>query len=263
MQFLDFKEYLQNKLNEIVDGVFDVTNERNIKSDADKVNVVIKQLAGSVYDNSASVPYEINVYTSDIDSVKNIFTALARANNNKYFDSIVNEGTEENPDYHSYTIYPFFNTPVVMSSEFEMAANHYARVVVFANLNILFGISNIKEIKIDNESIEFSNGNISYITELHSFRISGQELNTNRKRASGVNLTFKMVNKIGGFSQKVKNIMFGKLSGNTPFEVEITTTDNSKETIKMILTGNNYSFGRNTPVLPTLDITLTKYDERG
>lgn len=259
-QFVDFKKWLQNKLNAIEAG-YKVSEERNIDSDYENKEVVISQLAGSVYDESANIPYQIDIIASDIDDVMNVFTSLAKSENNKPFTSIINEGTEEEPDNKIYSCIPYFQTPVVMDKDLIVGSNHYARIVCFVNMVILFEISNVSEIEIDSESISFLSGTFSYTAELVSNRVSGEVMNRSKKKASSNCLSFRMVNKESNFSRKLFQIATGSLSGNTSFSVKITLTNGQTATIPMIVGSSNLSFARQQ--LTAYEVGLYYYDTRG
>ena len=260
-QFVDFKKWLQQKLDAIQAG-FKVSNERNLNAEdfVDK-QVVASQLAGSVYDESANIPYQIDVTVKDIDNAMNVFTSLAKSENNKPFTSIVNEGTEQNTNMKNYSVIPYFQTPVVMEKDLGLGSDHYARIVVFVNLVILFEISNVSSISIDGEAISFLNGTFAYTTELNSNRVSGQELNRSKKRASSTSLAFRMVNKEGLFSEKLFKIATGELAGNTPFSVALTLTNGRVANLTMLVGSSTLSFARQQ--LASYDVALYLYDSRG
>lgn len=260
-QFVDFKKWLQKKLDAIQAG-FVVSDERNLDAEdfVDK-QVVISQLAGSVYDESANIPYQIDITVKDIDNAMNVFTSLAKAENNKPFTSIVNEGTEESPEMKNYSVIPYFQTPVVMDKDLGLGSDHYARIVVFVNLVILFEISNVSNINIDNEEISFLSGTLAYSAELNSNRVSGQELNVSKKRASSTSLTFRMVNKESRFSEKLFKLATGELAGNTGFTVKLTLTNGRIANLTMIVGSSTLSFARQQ--LASYDVGLYLYDSRG
>ena len=260
-QFVAFRKYLQEKIDLIVPGDFKVSSERNLNSDFIEGETVVSALTGSVYDDSANIPYQIEIFTSKPDETINIFTSLAKANNNKPFQSIVNEGTNENPIYKNYTIIPFCQTPTVMDKDLPYGTEHYSRLMMFATLIILFQVSNVQSITIDGEEIQFLNGSLTYTTELFSSRVSGQELNKNKKKVSTLGLSFKIVNKDTIFTRRLFNIMVGQLKGNTAFNVQITMSNGMSATLKMIVNTNALSFARQS--LTSDDVSLFLYDDRG
>lgn len=259
-QFVDFVKWLQEKLNALQAG-FTVSSERALDSNFFENEVVACQLSGSVYDESANIPYQIDITTSDINNAMDVFTTLAKSENNKPFTSIINEGSEDNPNYKSYTVIPYFQTPVVMDKDLELGANHFSRIVVFVNLVILFQVSNVSEITIDGESIAFLEGTFGYIAELVSNRVSGQELNVSKKKASSTNLSFRIVNKDTAFTRKLFNIATGVLKGNTKFSVVFKLTNGQQANLNMVVGTSTLSFARQQ--LASYNVGLFLYDSRG
>lgn len=241
-QYFNFKEHLQNKLG----ASYYVSNERNLDSNDGRINVIIKALSGNVFDDSASIPYQIEIFTTDPEKVMFDFSKLASENNNKSFVSISEE--------KMYNIVAFYTTPTIMESDIEYLDNHYSRLVVFANMFIMFDLANVGKVTIDGEELEILNGTISYVSEVHSERLSGRENNINNKRASSVNLTFTLVHKDNLFTRKLSQIRKGNLSGNTSFEVQIYLTNNNIETYQMIVNSHTLTWARSA--MPSLNVSL-------
>ena len=255
--FVDLVKYLQDKLYAIAEGLYICSSERNIDANYDKNQVVVSALSGNVYEESATIPYQIDIITNDIESVMIDFTTLARDNNNVPFNVVVQEGE----NYQSYTIKPFFNTPVVMDKEIQMGSDKYARIVVFATINAIYNVNDIKSIVIDGEEIKFQNASIGYTTELKSNRVSGDELNRSKKHVASTALTLTVVNKSSVFFNKLFKINFGQLKGNTSFNVEIEMINGLKGSFKMVYGTGILSSVRGQ--LPSNQVSLYIYDDRG
>lgn len=258
MDFVNFKEHLQTLLDNIATDTFAVSSTRNMDADTNKVEVVFTQLAGSVYKNSASIPYQVDIFTTDPDNAIRIFTELAKARNNKSFISVVEEGEE----VKEYTVFEFYSTPAVADKQMDFGTNEITRLVMFVTLNVLFEVGNVSSIKIDSEQLEFTNGTLTYQAEMFSNRVSGENLNKAKKKSSTTTLQFSMVNKTSIFTNKLFQIMFGKINGNTNFDVEIRLTNGFVGTLTMKVAQNNFSFAENTPNLPSLNVVLTNGDDR-
>lgn len=251
-QLIDYKAHLESILNGILPNLFEVTDERNLNSDESKVNVVVKQLVGSVSDDTADIPFQLDIYTVDPKSVMDIFTAIAQKRNGKPFTTLSKNET----GFREYIVYEYYKTPVVMEADVDLNLNHYARVVVYVNLTILKSVSNIKSISVDGEEIEFAEATLGYVAELYSNRVSGGELNENKKTSAGVSVTMTMVNKAKIFNNKCFLIATGQMSGATVFDVTLTTSNNLKANLKMVLQQTVLNGARNVPQLPTLQVTL-------
>lgn len=258
MQFIDYKSHLQELLDLVAQDTFVVSDVRDMGTYG-KVPVVITALAGSVYTNSATIPYQIEVMTDDPDAITNVFTQLAKTQNGKSFISMVEEGEETK----EYTIFEFFSTPSVVDKQDEFKGNNYVRLILFVTLNVLFEVGNISKIEIDGNEIEFINGTLNYTTENFSNRVTGENLNKARKKASTTNIQLTMVNRTTFFTNKIFDIVFGNSSGNTIFEVKVTLTNGIVGTLNMVLGQNVFSFAKNSANLPTLNVTLNVGDNRG
>ena len=144
MDFVNFKEHLQEILDSVATDTFIVSHTRDMVGKTSKVNVIFTPLAGSVYKNSASIPYQIDIFSTDPDSIINVFTQIAKKRNNKSFISVIEEGEETK----EYTVFEFYSTPAVAEKDLEFGTNRYVRLVMFVTLNILFEVGNISSIKI-------------------------------------------------------------------------------------------------------------------
>lgn len=254
-EYIDFKNYLQEKLDGIQKG-FNVTNERKLKANFIDKEVVITALAGVPRDDSFTAPYQITITTLDPENVVNVFTKLAKENNDKSFENIIQEGQVAK----IYSIIPVFQTPVVMDADLEFGNNHYSRLVAFANLTVWYDVSNVKSIKIDNNEIKFLNGTFGYTAELVSNRVSGDRLNKSTKKSATSMLTFQIVNRDCEFTRDIFQIMTGQKDGMTGFQVEIELTNGQTATMTMILGTNTLSFARS--MLSSDNIALYLKDDR-
>lgn len=261
-QFIDVVKWLQGKLDELAAGCFKVSNERSLDSDFEG-EVVVSALSGTPYEDSANIPYQIDVFTSNINSTMDVLNCLAKTVSNIPFEQIVVVGKDEEQHdiFSMHVITPLLNTPVVMEKDIPNGSQHFARIVVFATFVVFYDTNNIKEIKIDDEVIKTLSSSLNYTTEMMSNRVSGQKLNKSKKKAATVSINFTMINKNGVFGSNVFKITTGQLDGNTPFTVKITMSDNSSATLKMIL--GNSSFGSVRGQLPSLNVAMFLYDDRG
>lgn len=252
MVFIDFVKHLQEILDSISAGTFDVSNTRDMVGNTEKVSVVVTALSGSVYNNSASIPYQIEIFSNDPDYIQTIFTGIAKEKNGKSFIQVIQEGEEAK----EYTCFEYFNTPAVADKNYEFGTNRYCQLISYCTVNVLFEVGNVSKLKVNNEEVEFNLANVNYATELYPYRTSGNELNFAIKKSSTTTLSITMVNKTSLFTNKIFDIMFGKAKGNTVFSVEITLTNGRVETCDMILSSNSFNSAKNSPSLPSLNIVL-------
>lgn len=249
-------KYLQSKLNELAPDVYEVSREQNVKANYDKVQVVVSALSGSIYKDSSTIPYQIDIITNEIDRVMADFMALAKQENTTHHTEII---PNESGEYQSVTITPYFNSPFIMQKDLPVGQTRYAKIVVFCTINEVTNVSNVKEIKIDGEIIERLNASIAYTSELHSNRKSGKFLNRSRMKSASCVLTFTSINKSTPFFNRAFKVFTGELSGNTGFLVEITLDNGLKASFKMLI--STYTISSEISKLPSVNIAMFLYDE--
>lgn len=254
---MDLVSYLQKKLDDLSPNSYIVSKERNIDSPLEKIDVVVSALSGNIYSESSTIPYQIDITTTDINKVMADFVTLAKNNNEIPYTEINGEGE----NFHSETLTPFFNSPVVMEKDIPMGSDHYARIVVFATVNSSENVNDIKHLRIDGELIEILTGSYNYVVEANSNRVSGQELNKAKKKASTVSITFNAVNKASIFLNKAFKISSGALPGNTKFNVNVALDNGLSANLKMFI--NSYVLNKERAKLPSINIGMLLYDDRG
>lgn len=265
-QFLDFKKWLQDNLDALVPDYFKVSNERSIDAGDFEGEVVISALSGIPYEDSANIPYQIDVFTADSDKVMNILNTLCKTVSNVPFTQVIQTGKQMNdnqevPVYANHRITPYLNTPVIMDKNVEVGSNVFNRIVIFASMLVFYDVNDITSLIIDGETINTLDSALAYTAEMQSNRISGQEMNKSKKKASTVGITFTSINKGGVFGNKVFRIATGQLSGNTAFNVQVTLTNGLTATLKMIV--GSSSLGHSRGKLPSLNVSMYLYDDRG
>ena len=255
---MDLVSYLQTKLNALTPDAYVVSNERNIDADYEKHQVVVSALSGSLYKDSGSIPYQIEIITSDIDKVTVDFTMLAKNNNNVSYTQVVSEGET---NFKSVTIVPFFNTPVVMEKNIGVGSNKYARIIVFATVNEQENVNNIKSLVIDGEEQELLTGTFAYVVEANPTRKSGVELSKSKKRTGSCQISFSTISKSSVFLNSAFKIATGQLKGNTSFNAAVTLDNGLNATLKMFI--GSYTFTNERAKLPLINIGLFLYDDGG
>lgn len=250
----DLVKYLQEKLNEISPENYTVSKERNIDTDFSNNDVIVSAMSATIIDSQATdIPYEISIYTSDIDKVMADFTILAKTCSNVAITEFI-EGS-------LVTIVPFFNTPVVLQKDISFGSQRMARIVVFASVNELLGVNNIKTLKINNELIDKISATFNYSAETNSSRVSGEELVKSKKKAASNSITFMALNKNSPFFNRAFKIATGELDGNTSFDVEIELYNEAKATLTMFI--NSYVLNDEKAKLDSVNISMLLYNEVG
>ncbi|NCB47991.1 hypothetical protein EOM81_13390 [bacterium] len=117
-----------------------------------------------------------------------------------------------------------------MEKDIPVGSNHFARIVMFGTLFILFNSSNVKQITIDGENIDFVNGSITWQQTMRSDRKSGQANNKNISEASAVSLSFQFASQQGIFANKLSALRTGAIHRTTAFAVKVILTNDIEET---------------------------------
>lgn len=255
---MELVEFLKKKLNELAPNSYVVSKERNVDADYEKHQVTVFALSGNVYKEAGSIPYQIDIITSDIDKVMADFVTLAKNNNNIAYTQVTNTGENE---FKSISIIPFFNTPVVMEKSIAIGSNKYARITVFASVNEQENVNNLKSISIDDEPQETLTGTVAYVIEAIPTKVSGEQLSRSKKKTASCSVTFSTISKSNVFLNKAFKIVTGQLSGNTSFMVDVELDNGLKATLKMML--GSYTFNNERAKLPSINIGLFLYDDRG
>lgn len=234
--YVILKNYLQEELDKIQEG-FIVGKERVLKSYFEG-NVVITQLVGTVNKYNAVLSYQIDIITSDIENGMNVFTQFAKSHSKVAFDTAIDTGEQDelgNEIYIIYNINQTWNTPTVMEKDIPVGSNHFARIVMFGTLFVLFNSSNVKQITIDGENIDFVNGSITWQQTMRSDRKSGQANNKNISEASAVSLSFQFASQQGIFANKLSALRTGAIHRTTAFAVKVILTNDIEENYTMLL----------------------------
>ena len=238
MQYIDYKAYLQEKLG----SSFSVVNvrEMNANPEKGKINAVITELAGNIYENSAQLPVQIDFYTRDPVGTMAVLNSFVTANNSKMF---INEGNY---------ITGYYTTPTPMDRDIEAGSTKPVRLVMFGTLFVMFNIDDISSIKIDGEELETLTRSIIYSSDFDPSNKDGTELKVHDSIASYISIAFKFINKRGVFSQKLRAMRMGTLPRNTVFSVSVTFFDGSIETYQMLIHSAGFASARGQ--LPSMDI---------
>ena len=255
---MDLVQFLQQKLDSLSPGAYEVSKERNIDADYSKHQVVVSALSGNLYKEAGTIPYQIEIITNDIDKVQADFITIAKNNNRVPVTQVLEVGENS---FKSVTMIPVFNTPVVMDKELEMGSDKYARIIVWATVNEQENVNNIKELKIDGEEQELLTGTFAYVVEANPTRKSGDILSKSKKRTASSQITFSTISKSNVFLNKGFKIATGTLSGNTSFNVSIVLDNGLSATLKMFI--NSYTFNSEVAKLPLINVGLLIYDDGG
>lgn len=254
-EYIDFKRYLQEELEKDNPNKYRVANERFLDEMTNN-SVIVQQLSGTTTKYSAVIPYQIDVITTDVDDTLNYFTKFVKEHNQTTFEQMV---LVDNGKYAKNNVKQTYNTPTIIEKDIEILNDHYARIVIFAQMFVLFNSSNIETITIDGENIDFQNGSLSYVSELKSIKKSDRQLNKNMGISSAISLTFIVASQNGFFAKEQHKLRVGERKRNQPFVVELGFSDGITETYNMIIQSASFSFSKSAT--PSYQISMMEYEE--
>lgn len=252
-RIVDLKTYLQIELDLIQTG-FLVVNERNLQSDFEK-DVVISQLVGNSNKYNASISYQLDIYTSDIDNVMEVFEKFSKSHSQTTFEQTMSDSSGT----HINTITQNWTTPVVLDKDVEIGANHYSHIAVYGSLYVLFDSSNVKKITIDGEEIDFESGTIAWQNNALSNRVSGRSNNKNFSESSATSLAFLMKSQNGQFVERLSQLRTGVRSRSSYFNVVVELTNGTSETYKMLVQRQVLAYGKAS--VPNYEVAMCEYED--
>ena len=239
----DFKKYLQDKIDE-ENGEYKVFSERNLDSAFDG-DVIVSSKLGKYYRSSEEIPYQIQIVSSDPESALTFFKKLFKKLHNTSFSQIIDE--------EMCNITQYYQIPTIANADIQLGSDHLVEIVTFASFFITYNVSDVQEISIDDEIIEFENASINYTTELHSVKKSGKINVGSRIKTNTTAIAFQMV------CNKLFQIAFHKLDANNVFQVKIKMSNGYVGTLNMIISQNSINAAKNA--LTGANIALIEYDE--
>lgn len=232
--------YLQNALG----NKYYVTQEE--KTDyPDKNLCLLSQFQGVNYRNAILFTYQMTVFTNNVEETMNELMT---------FSWEQNELVLSTNDF-SY-IKQLMSQPINKTNFGQMHTEYLGTIDITITLVCSTTVSDIKEIKIDNEIIEPTQATITYQSVIDNQRNNNEEINSTIINESSLNMqvTFPINN--SNTYLKARNVMFGILPKNTKFNVSLEFADGFRTKIEMVMPSNALSLERST--LTTCTINLSK-----
>jgi hypothetical protein len=244
---MNYLSYLEGIFN-TYSNEYIITEEINYQYNGSGNAIIIKYLSGTNYKDSKVLPIQLAVYTDSPASIKADLDNFANVSNNSpFYDS-------ETPSTYVQQIY---NTPILLTP-FDPAGNNYIhQFILSGTLLISSNVSEIKQVKIDNEILETTQRTLGYSSQVDSQRVSNAYLNQSNITYGSIQFSFQMINKNNVLANKIMGIRTGTQNIDTTFTVELTFSDNNRvETYTMKLL--SVSLNSENQSLPILTIQFIK-----
>lgn len=214
-----------NYLKENLSGEFNtITEETNFNTRGD--TLVYKKFTGTNFYSSRVLPIQLEVYTNDINKYMGVLSSFASSNTSTTIIQGLSYAKQS------------FQTPQVLNQWNERNADYVATIILNGTLIISDNISDIKEVYIDNEFIEYSTVDLVYAAVADLDSLWGEDIGSSVIREGNNSLTISTISKNTALNQKIKNIRKGLISANAVFEIELRYIENDEiEKYDMKLTG--------------------------
>jgi len=242
-------KYTLNVIEELSFGTEEET-EKNV------INIVFKVMVGNILTNSTVYPVQFIVLSepNNTETARTIMAEYAKLYNMTSFVS--------NFVYHKQ----MYSTPSIMSN-FNRTPDGL-RSMIFMNGTVIVteNITDVQYIKLRTGAnayitIKFTSFALSYAATPDNQRVSGQELNTSKKKLASQVLSFTCHNQNTTLHNNLFDIVKGTLSGNTAFDIQLYgypngATESLLTTLNMILL--DYSLTATPGELPMLTLRFMK-----
>lgn len=230
-----FKALLGEHFNKIIDEV-------NFNHDGECL--VIKKLTGTNFKTAVIQPIQLQAYVRDINKYVEILREFAQNNTGITY----NLGMTQ--------IKMSYETPQLLNVWSEINDNYQATVVVNGIFIISQDISDIKEIKIDGELVDFDTAILTYAGAVNTRKPRGENKSKSQIIGGVNNLTINLISKVSPVLQKVRRVRRGDDILNIEFNIEITYIDDDyTENYIMVLSGAGMEASSSNMPLMTLTFT--------
>ena len=241
--------YTLNIIEELSFGTEEET-EKNV------INIVFKTMVGNILTNSTVYPVQFIILSepNNTETAMTLMGEFAKLYNMTSFVS--------NFVYHKQ----MYSTPSIMSN-FNRTPDGL-RSMIFMNGTVIVteNITDVQYIKLRTGAdayitIKFTSFALSYAATPDNQRISGEELNTSRKKLASQVMSLVCHNQNTVLHNKLFDIVKGTLTGNTRFDVQLYgypngNTETLLTTLNMVLL--DYSLTATPGELPMLTLRFMK-----
>ena len=260
-QYFDAVQYFQSKLNVICTALgfeeYNVSAERKL----DAVNareVVISAMAGPVGAATATITYEVSVYTNNPEEVMAMLTELARSESGSVFTS---ESETTGGDVVTYSVVPSYMTPTIMDRDLEIGPNHGVRVVQYASFGILANVLDINSITYKGDDVIFAQATINFVSQLSANNKSGENLMKSTSTGAAISLSLTIPSQKGLLALDIISVMAGAKSKNSPFAISLRVGDENGVLIDKTYVLSTATLNSVRGSVPSLQATFAEYDQ--
>lgn len=240
-----YKQWLQQSLGQHYKvEIEEEIDYNNITKDTKNL-VILNNFSGNNFKSAIVFTYQLIVFTKDVKQTMNELQMFSWMHNEEIIE------TNTFPFIRQQMAQPINNT------NFMSVLDGYVGVITMTvTLLASVDLTDIKSVKIDDEEINPTQLIITYQTVNTSNRKNNEELNRTNIGEANLNLQITQPINTTNFYKKTRNIMFGKISKVTEFDIEIEFMDGFISKDKYKISSDSLSFDRSA--LTSTSITFVK-----
>ena len=260
MNISDIKNFIEEKLKALCEqyypdyrvNVYDEINYQDLANDDIDDNTIIvmfKSLAGTINNKTASIPAQLSIFSeqNSLRVTKDLFNKFANLYSNKEETIGLNR------------IKQYYTTPVDIQNFLEVNNGYRSMIYVGADFILIENISGLKEVKIDNELIEFETYSLNYVANQSSSQSFNEKILRSKNQTPSLTLQLTIYPTNSIFNQKLRGIRTEQLNSNYPFSMQLIFQDGGVEEYKMISINHIMSGGKKQLDLLNINFTLTRF----
>lgn len=260
-QYFDAQAYFQAKLDAICAAMGIEPYKVSLERKLDAVNArvaVISALSGPVGAATATITYEIGVYTNEPEEVMSMLTELARSESGKVFSS---ESEGADGETKTYQCIGSYMTPTIMDRDIEIGPNHGVRVVQYASFGILADVLDIESVTYKGESIEFAQATLSFVSSLSANNKSGENLMKNTSTGAAISLSLTFPSQRSALALDLLSAMVGVRGKNEPFAIMFSVGGQNGISAEKKFIVSSATLNSVRGSVPSLQASFSEYDE--
>lgn len=246
---MEYKDYLEEKLNELSDTKIVVVEELNYEYEPkeDEILVVLKNLNGTIVNSSYFQPIQLNIFSSkDIVGTRDLFTEFVKRYSN----------THTNIDFTYYK--QDYSTPIDVSNFLEIGSTFKTMFIINGTLVINQNLMDVSKVILNGFEINYEKCNITYSAVVNSFKDTTNKLQSVTIPNANTSIYITLFIENNGFINYLKLLRNGQININDLINVELAYINGNTENFNARITSIAESYDITNP--PRMDVVLVRCD---
>lgn len=245
--------YLDEKLNDLCQNEEEFNGYKvsvydeltyDFSADEKEIVVIFKSLVGGITSQTAVMPIQLTIFTekNSLAITKKLFNRFSELYSNTSVDI---DGSQ---------LKQYYTTIVDINNFIESQDGFRSMCYLSATYILIRNSSDLKEIYIDNEKIDFISYALPYTVAPSTCQTNNQKLLRNRKTNASLQLQITIYPKSTIFFNKLRALRTEQLNGSHAFKIKLVFFDNNVEenynmmVLNSTLAGGNSAAGTYTIV---------------